>query len=251
MPLAQVKFFSETLRQHCTMDVLLPREYSAERLWPTLYLLHGLSDDESVWQRWSSLERYLWHRPLAVVMPTTLRGFYTDMAYGPAYFSFIADELPKICEGMFHLSSQREDRFAAGLSMGGYGAFKLGLLRPQRYAAVASLSGALDVASHVDSGFEGAMPDAWLAFGSGEKTKNGPNDLFCQMRRLIASGQRLPAFFQYCGTQDSLYPENRRFHEEFGKDAAISYHEAPGTHDWKYWDEWIVPVLDFLPVRAK
>ena len=79
-------------------------------------------------------------------MPTTLRGFYTDMKYGPAYFTFISQELPELCEQFFRLSPLREDRFAAGLSMGGYGAIKLGLLCQRgRFSAVASLSGALDV----------------------------------------------------------------------------------------------------------
>ena len=45
----------------------------------------------------------------------------------------------------FPVSSRREDTYIAGLSMGGYGAFKAAMTYPQRYAAFGSFSGALDI----------------------------------------------------------------------------------------------------------
>ena len=172
MALMHVNCYSKTLHQHISLDVLLPTEFEGDRFppdykWPTMYLLHGLSDDHTVWQRWSSLELKLSGLPLAVVMPTTLRGFYTDMKYGPAYFTFISQELPELCEQFFHLSPLREDRFAAGLSMGGYGAIKLGLLCPDRFSAVASLSGALDVVGSTDCAFDydTLLPEYSIIFG--------------------------------------------------------------------------------------
>ena len=46
--------------------------------WPVLYLLHGLSDDHTAWQRRTSIERYVDGLPLIVVMPNGDRSFYTD-----------------------------------------------------------------------------------------------------------------------------------------------------------------------------
>ena len=69
------------------------------------------------------------------------------MEYGKKYWTFVSDELPQIARSFFHLSDKREDNFVAGLSMGGYGAFKLALNHPDRFAAAASLSGALDIRS--------------------------------------------------------------------------------------------------------
>lgn len=60
---------------------------------------------------------------LAVVMPEVGRSFYTDMAAGSKYWTFISEELPEIARKFFGLSERREENFAAGLSMGGYGAF--------------------------------------------------------------------------------------------------------------------------------
>lgn len=242
--------------QHSSMDVLLPTEnegqsFSREHLWPTLYLLHGLSDDHTVWQRWSSIERYLWAYPLAVVMPTTLRGFYTDMAHGPKYFTFLSDELPTLCEKLFRLSPVREDRFTAGLSMGGYGAFKLALRHPDRFSAAASLSGALDAAGRTDTDMNYAdiLPDAQLIFG--DSAVGGQDDLFALARGLTGLQTPLPKLYQCCGTEDTLLRENRRFAREFGDAFPIEYHEAPGVHDWAFWDEHIQNVLAWLPLRER
>ncbi len=258
MALMHVNSYSKTLRQHISLDVLLPQElenddYPRNHKWPALYLLHGLSDDHTAWQRWSALERKIWGMPLAVIMPTTLRGFYTDMKYGPKYFTFISEELPVLCEKLFHISPRREDRFAAGLSMGGYGAFKLGLLCPDRFSAVASMSGALDVACSTDVAYDYAtiLPEYHLVFGTHEEVKKSENDLFYVAQRCIDNGCKMPKMYQCCGIGDELYKENKLFFERFGEELNIEFDEGPGEHDWKYWDEKLEDVLNWLPLRQK
>ena len=168
MILTEVNFLSEVLTLHSTMYVLLPQRTLAETKskrtpkYRTLYLLHGHSDDHTAWQRWTSIERYVEGLNLAVVMPAVNLSFYTDMAHGGKYWQFISEEVPAVVRDMFSLSSAREDNFVAGLSMGGYGAFKLALTYPERYAAAASLSGAVDIREVVKANDD---PDnkAWLA----------------------------------------------------------------------------------------
>lgn len=258
MALLHVNTYSEILEQHISFDALIPNGGSAvsseeEQLYPALYLLHGLSDDHTVWQRWSSLELQLGSLPLAVIMPTTLRGFYTDMKYGPKYFTFISEELPKICERLFHISPKREDRFAAGLSMGGYGAFKLGLRCPDRYGAVASLSGALDVVGSTECAFDydTILHDFSLIFGEQGAAIGTKDDLFALAENITDDKEKLPKFFQWCGVSDKLYQENKCFNEKFGEKLGIEYHEGPGSHEWLYWDMHIKDVLEWLPVRGK
>lgn len=256
MALLHVNTYSKLLEQHISFDALLPMDKVSpdtppDQRFPTLYLLHGLSDDHTVWQRWSSLELQLGDMPLAVIMPTTLRGFYTDMKYGPKYFSFLSQELPEICERLFHLSPRREDRFAAGLSMGGYGAFKLGLLCPDRFAAAASLSGALDVVGSTDVTFDydTILSDYQLIFGEHGEAVGTDDDLFAAAGRITDDKEKLPKFFMWCGVSDKLYKENRLFYERFGEKLGIEYHEGPGSHEWKYWDKHIGDVLKWLPVK--
>ena len=165
MALIQCDFYSEVLQLSTSMNVILPQP--ARSRYPVLYLLHGLSDDHTIWLRRTSIERFVDPLGLAVVMPAVHRSFYTDMAAGNRYWTFVGRELPALVRAFFPVSRRREDTFVAGLSMGGYGAFKLALSFPQRFAAAASLSGALDQAGamqHVDPAWRAEM--VWVAFPS-------------------------------------------------------------------------------------
>src|SRR5882724_2530549 len=146
MALIDCKFFSETLGMCSSMRVILPGTterrigdvgvsragQAAFRGHPTLFLLHGMSDDETIWTRCTSIERYAAPLGLAVVMPNVHRSFYTNMLHGYRYWDFVSQELLEKARGFFPLSSAREDNFVAGLSMGGYGALKLALTLPEQ-----------------------------------------------------------------------------------------------------------------------
>lgn len=260
MAFLQVAFFSDVLGMCMNMNVILPQRSSRQigmasrdtggKL-PTLYLLHGLSDDHSIWHRRTSIERYVADMNLAVVMPTVHRGFYTDQKDGYDYFTFVAEELPAICERFFPLSARREDRFAAGLSMGGYGAMKLGLLLPERYAAVASLSGALDMTAERQDDSPLRSVELARTFGTPEELIDSDNDLFAAAQRLIESDRPRPEIFVACGTEDFLIEENRAFKKYFGDELNIHYEESPGAHTWEFWDDKIQKVLKWLPLEER
>jgi len=134
MSFINVNFMSHVLGMGCAANVILPQsppENILKKPFKTLYLLHGLSDDHTAWARYTSIERYAAEYGITVVMPCVHRSFYSDSKYG-RYFEFVSEELISIMEEMFPLSNKREDRYAAGLSMGGYGAMKLGLRCPER-----------------------------------------------------------------------------------------------------------------------
>ena len=112
---------SESLRMATAVDVILPDKGDLSEV-KTLYLLHGLTDDCTGWTRYTAVERYARERGLAVVLPEVQRSFYTDMAYGLPYFTYVSEELPAVCRRMFGLGAAREQNYIFGLSMGGYGA---------------------------------------------------------------------------------------------------------------------------------
>jgi len=240
------------------MEVILPEPkrspdgevLTPPRLYPTLYLLHGLSDDHTIWQRRTSIERYVAEMDLAVVMPAVDRSFYTDMAAGNRYGTFISVEVPALVRALFPLSPVREDNFVAGLSMGGYGAFKLALSHPEHFAAAASLSGAVNIAELR------SMPDAkWRAefariFGNLQQLPGSRHDLFYLAGEVAASewGKRL-ALFQWCGTDDALYAGNLLFRDHaVALGLNLTYSEGPGGHTWDMWDAQIQHVLAWLPL---
>lgn len=253
MPFVQCNFFSESLGVCVSTSVILPLSrspLSEQRKHPTLYLLHGMSDDHTIWQRRTSIERYVEDYDLAVVMPAVNRSFYTDMASGSRYWTFVSEELPFISRALFNLSEAREDNFVAGLSMGGYGAFKLALAHPERFSFAASLSGALDIVSMTRSRDEAWLKEIRLVFGDLEKLRGSDHDLLALARKTAKSKTPGPRLYQYCGTEDFLYKDNLKFKahaEKLGLD--LAYDEGPGTHTWKYWDEKIQVFLNMLPLK--
>jgi putative tributyrin esterase len=255
MALIHCEFFSEILGLSSSMYVILPQETQGligmtgkvgDRKHPTLYLLHGLSDDHSTWLRRTSIERYVAPLGLAVVMPEVGRSFYADMAAGGKYWNFISEELPEIARNFFGLSDRREENFAAGLSMGGYGAFKLALSKPENFCAAASLSGVTDIVGQLPS-IVGA--EAQYIFGDLNKLPGSNNDLFALARKLMDSGNPQPKLYQWCGTEDFLHEGNIKF-REYAKELNLdlSYEESPGDHQWMYWDQQIQRVLEWLPL---
>lgn len=248
-------FFSDSLGVSASMYVILPQAARnqigmaatrREGKHPTLYLLHGLSDDHTIWMRRTSIERYASALGLAVVMPAVNRSFYTDMPNGHRYWEFVSQELPVLAQSFFPLSGKREDNFVAGLSMGGYGAMKLGLACHQRFAAAASLSGVLDVRwaleRHPDNEFR------WL-LGEAADIAGTKADLFWLAEELVRSGKEQPKLYQCCGTEDFLYQDNIRFRDHCRSlGLELTYEEEPGAHEWGFWDRKIQTVLKWLPM---
>ena len=247
MALFHCHFSSATLGLACSADVILPdNRKDPSRPLATLWLLHGLSDDHTIWQRRTSIERYAAAYRLAVVMPAVDRSWYADMQHGLKYWTHLSQELPELMRQYFPLSARREDNFAAGLSMGGYGAFKLALNLPERYAAAASLSGALDLASIWASGERKEV----LRLIGDQSPKGTGNDLLHAATELVRSGKPQPRLFQWCGTDDFLYADNRNFRAHTRKiGLPVDYSEGPGGHTWDKWDEQIQKALVWLEVE--
>ena len=252
--MAQVScsFFSDALEMGASVSVVLPQATEAQigvepvdggADPPLLYLLHGLSDDHTAWLRYTSIERYAAAAGLAVVMPAVGRSFYADEVHGHRYWTFVSEELPRVMRSFFRLSGRPEDTFVAGLSMGGYGAFKLALTHPDRYAAAASLSGAVDVAELA------GRPERSELFERAFGGAPGPADDLAALLAAADAGS-LPPLYVSCGTEDELLPMNRRFAAEAeAAGARVTTDFRPGEHEWGLWDAVIREVIDWLPLR--
>jgi putative tributyrin esterase len=263
MAFIQCDFFSEVLGMSCSMNVILPQRTSSQigmegasgnGLHPTLWLLHGRSGDHTIWMRHTSIERYVSNLDLAVVMPAANLSWYADMSSGPRYFTFISEELPRLCRNFFPLSPRREDNFVAGLSMGGYGAFLHALRNPQNFAAAASLSGVLDLPGYIarkkaEDSNAVAPADLTAAHRDLDQLAGSDYDLLALSQRAQQSGVDLPKLYACCGTEDFLYQENMRFKAHAEQlSLPFTYEEGPGDHNWAFWDQWIQRTLAWLPL---
>ena len=271
MALIESKFFSRELYRSVSVNVVLPLPDSGDEFfegttplpgngkkYQVLYLLHGFSADHTDWQRFSRIETYAQAKRLAVVMPSGDNSFYANMAHSGNYYNFISKELPEAMEKLFPISGKPEDKFIAGLSMGGYGSFKIALRNPDQYAAAASLSGGMRVGPNLNSAKarpSGVPTDVYLAEAYGpnwEYYDPQTEDLFIVLENAVKSGVKLPKLFQCVGTEDFVYAQNAEF-RDFAKNLGVdlTYEEGPGVHNWDFWDPWICRILDWLPLAGE
>lgn len=249
MGLFSGNLYSTCLRQTTHVNVIVPDE--SEDFWPivegeprVLYLLHGLGANCDEWVRFSKIETYAKLYDLWVVMPEVQRSFYTDTAFGPAYLSYVAEELPRMMGGFFRMPTDRAHTFIAGESMGGYGAAKVAFTHPDAFAGVGMLSAVCDLSilEGAESllSWEGAMlPEVQAYYGAA-----GPvHDELVRMAAAVDPSVR-PKLVQCCGDRDRLAPQNRAFSQsldDMGWEHA--YFERSGDHDFLFWDGAIEEVI--------
>ena len=249
----QCGFFSEALGQCVNINVIVPQNSSSNigieqlqskrKTFPVIYLLHGLSDDHSIWSRRTSIELFAASYECIIVMPAGGRSFYRNTASGQRYKDFIVDDLPVFVENTFPAASGRENRFICGLSMGGYGALAIGLEYPERYSKIAAFSSVADIEFFADNYLDEVERKA--IFGE-EKMSGSANDLFVLAEKVFDSPDR-PEILLACGTEDFLYESNKKFRQHLdGLNFPYTYIEKPGTHSWVFWNEQIQNALEFF-----
>lgn len=239
------ELYSEALRMPTSVAVILPHDITHEsRPARVLYLLHGRSHNYSVWQRYTSLERYCQAYHAAVIMPEVNRSFYSDMELGVNYFTYISQELPQLCESMFGISSDPGDRFIAGMSMGGYGCLKTALTNPSAYAACAAISAVTDIRLHVrETPADSPKGHEFRAIFGPDASIPETADLYELSRRALREVNP-PKFHFLCGTEDHLYQEGRLFCEHLRSlGYETDWQEWAGAHTWDFWDTAIERVL--------
>ena len=269
MALLNCHMYSHALFSNISFNVCLPTPTSGDKVnydtleqdygyqdgLPVAYLLHGMYGDANSWLRFSNVDRYAQDRRIAVVTCSAGNSFYQNMAVGQAWETFFTKELPAYMRTLFPISTRREDTFIGGFSMGGYGAWHLGLAAPEVFSKAASMSGALDIVSLYgnQANVPSPSPFDWKAmFGAPEALEGSGSDLFAQYRHCVETGC-VPALYQACGTEDFLYQMNQSVRKRLlAMGCGLTYSEGPGGHDWTFWDREIGNVLDwFLKDRKK
>lgn len=255
-----IRFFSSSLGHFTSCILLLPdapaptpdQPIPPKPNWPILFLLHGYSDDHTIWHRRTSIERYVEGLGLAVAFPNGGLSFYTDLPSGAAYGKLVGEELPRFLSTNFPISSAQEDTFIAGFSMGGYGAFRTALNRPERFAAAASFSGALDAVARYEGGncdFASA-PALKSVFGEKLAIAGTDNDLFHLLARQEPG--KAPKLWQHCGKNDFLHKDNQSFRQAAkGKHVDLIYTETEGEHNWGYIDQNLPSLINWLKPQIR
>jgi S-formylglutathione hydrolase FrmB len=145
-------FDSQSLGMPARYSIFLPPSFSKNpsRTYPVIYFLHGLNNDETSWtvERYGHIQNTLEQMivsgklpELIMVHPRGDNGFYCNYINGSRrYEDLVTQELISYMETHYRASKGRENRAIAGTSMGGYGALKIAMKFPDRYAAVVGQS---------------------------------------------------------------------------------------------------------------
>lgn len=216
---------------------------------PVIYLLHGLTDNCTGWARYTQAEHLARIHGAILVMPEVQRSYYTDMACGPKYFTYINKELPELCRRYFGIEPKPERTYIMGLSMGGYGAMKCAFTTPQQYAGCAAFSSAAIIQNslpglshwHEDKAL---FPDGIVP----------PEDDLLVLAGRFADGRKgpMPKLFLSCGQQDSHYPANAQLRDALqAMHWPLVWYEAPGGHDWFFWNDSLTRAMDCMLGKPK
>lgn len=259
MALIRMTLRSRVLKMDTMVNVVIPYDYFDNSGQPrpvlrTLYLLHGLGQNADSWQRMSSAERYANYYGYALIMPDAQRSFYTDMAHGARFFTYLTEELPQTVQAIFKLPADPAHTLVGGLSMGGYGALKCALQRPDLYAGAMCFSSGFFALNHPDMLLEnGYYAQAELQGVLGKDLQAAALDDLSARICNWPQDQQKPTLYLACGTEDSLYSLSTEMaallHEN---DFDVCYQQWPGIHDWRFWDaaleKGMLYMNDRLPV---
>lgn len=260
MATATVNFFSQALNRTVPFNIILPAENERpeQKLFSTLYLLHGYLGNYSDWLNRTRLISFAEEKNFCVVMPSGDNKFYCDSALtGDNYGQFIGEELVSFTRKMFPLSQKREDTFIGGLSMGGFGAIANGLRHPETFSRIIALSAAMMTysARHHEEQYPeidaNKMRQFLTMFGI-EKLDDffgSENDCEALAEKSARTGAERPSFYMACGKQDSLLTPNEEFRDllrALGYD--VTWESWDGAHEWSFWDQAIEKFIPWLPL---
>ena len=256
----EVKFESKLVGKSLPYKVVLPVDYDTSRTtrYPVLYLLHGVAGHYTDWTTRTNLADYAAQYRLIIVTPEGNDGWYTDSATMATekYESYILRELIPDVDQRYRTLQARYGRAIAGLSMGGYGAIKLGLKFPGTFAFAGSMSGAHGGPTWVESDLKdpGAIRDSVLSvFGAAGSPTRKANDVF-QIVRDMPAGRvaALPYFYLDCGTEDGFLSDSQQLAALLReKKIPHEYRELPGNHSWPYWDQQVQEILKIAAQKMR
>lgn len=259
MAFVDTSVYSNVLRQDVHLDLFLPNDrldHPIKKPRGVIYFMHGLGSSEKQFREYTAANRYARENHMAMVYVSAPQSFYNDMKYGLKYYTYITEELPQLLSSLYNLNFPREKTFIAGLSMGGYGALRIGLSRPDIFGAVAAFSGACDIRGMArrlkEAGkLEGDSASFLPVFGEDLKISD-EQDIFCLVKKVSQlPKEQQPRIFTCCGKQDDLvdlYNQNRRL-KDYIQSLPIEnykYMEWDGVHDYSFWDRAMMHAIAFF-----
>lgn len=239
---------SNALGQRVDMSVFVPENATASM--PVVILLHGVYGSHWAWsvkgKAHLTAQRLILDgqiQSMILAMPSD--GLYGDgSGYVPHHNAnfeqWIVEEVPQVLQEQFQVVTSKSPLFISGLSMGGYGALRLGAKYPQVFQGFSGLSSItqFEQMQQFVSNFVQLQKDAL--------EQDGVLEWMLKNRAL------LPPFRFDCGSEDILIDANRQLHAALiQQEIAHVYEESPGGHEWPYWEHNLEYSLKFFNESLK
>ena len=234
---------SNALKKRADITIYAPSNV-AEYV-PLVILLHGVYGSHWAWAikgnahiTAQNLIRTEQIKPMILAMPSD--GLYADgSGYVPHktadYERWIVEDIIEVMKEQYLQITDESPIFITGLSMGGFGALRLGAKYPNIFRAFSGLSSIthFNQIGEFVADFEQLKHDAL--------EKDGVLEWILKNKNLI------PPFRFDCGTDDILIEHNRQLHNELEKYRIPHiYQEFSGGHTWEYWTEHLTDTLLFF-----
>jgi S-formylglutathione hydrolase FrmB len=241
-------FHSQVLDRDLPYALYLPPSYiDTERTYPVLIFLHGANENE---KRWSTrgmtdlmLDRMITQGEIGefiVAIPFGANSFYTNSISGERWEDMILEEFIPLIESENRALGTREGRAISGISMGGYGALKLAMRRPDLFNAVSAHSAMLfDDIVNADIGARRTqiyMPLFESIFGISDNLDHWNRNNPLRMASELPNLEDLKIYFD-CGTEDDygFFQGARQLHDILdSRGIDHEFHLYPGDHGWAY-----------------
>ncbi|MEO1010087.1 MAG: alpha/beta hydrolase-fold protein [Bacteroidota bacterium] len=216
---------------------------------PLVVLLHGVYGSAWVWSQKGGVHRTALQMirdgeipPMVIAMPSD--GLWGDgsgyLPHNGLHFEkWIVEDVPQAVIENIAMVSEKSSQFISGLSMGGFGALRLGIKYSDRFKAVSAHSSITDLGQmkmFVEEPLENYRQ------GDGQE-----NSVWGVVEKYAGN---LPKVRFDCGTEDELLEANRELHRRLMvANVAHTYEEFPGGHEWSYWQEHVQKSLGFFAER--
>ncbi len=229
---------SASMKKDIRCVVITPTGYNSPgKQYPVVYLLHGYSGSYNQWPKVApQLGKDADEFQMILVCPDGgVSSWYFDSPVDTSfrYETFVSNEVITFIDQHYPTLADRKHRAITGLSMGGHGAFYLGMRHKDVYGAIGSTSGGLDIRP---------FPKNWdLSKRLGDSIccyENWQKNTVMNLVDGLKNGE-LAMIFD-CGTEDFFLEVNRRFNKKLlDMKIAHDYIERPGGHNSKYWQNSI------------
>jgi len=212
---------------------------------PIVTLLHGVYGSAWIWAHkagvhFTAIEMMQKGliKPMVIAMPSD--GLFGD---GSGYINhenqkfenWIANDVINAVLENINITSKKSPLFIAGLSMGGFGALKLGAKYHKQYKAISGHSSITDL----------NQMSLFVEEDMSNYTENSNN--LSVIDEILKQKNNLPKFRFDCGKNDLLIEQNRQLHQKLvNANIPHIYEEFDGEHKWEYWQEHIKDTLLFF-----